>query len=86
ADAKEGSVEKKEETKSEDGDNLGFFKGRRSTEPKNTGMDKVPEPTRGVNHRAPVEVEKRNIVIDDDEDDEVLKKLDKFFENKTKKD
>ena len=81
----EEKSEDKDEKKSEDEDHLGFFKGRRSTG-KNTGFDSAPEPTKGVNHRAPVEIEKRAIPEEDDEDDEVLKKLDRFFVNKNKKD
>jgi hypothetical protein len=81
----EEKSEDKAEKKSDDEDHLGFFKGRRSTG-KNTGFDSAPEPTKGVNHRAPVEIEKRAIPEEDDEDDEVLKKLDRFFVNKNKKD
>ena len=81
----EEKSEDKTSDKSEDEDHLGFFKGRRSTG-KNTGLDSAPEPTKGVNHRAPVEIEKRAIPEEDDEDDEVLKKLDRFFVNKNKKD
>ncbi len=81
----EEKSEDKDEKKSDDEDHLGFFKGRRSTG-KNTGFDSAPEPTKGVNHRAPVEIEKRAIPEEDDEDDEVLKKLDRFFVNKNKKD
>ncbi len=80
-------ADKKEEKKDSDkGDNLGYFRGRRSTEKKNTGFDSVAGPTKGINHRRPLEVEKRAIPTDDDEDDEVLKKLDRFFVNKNKKD
>ncbi|MBO4762899.1 MAG: hypothetical protein J5499_05710, partial [Lachnospiraceae bacterium] len=82
---KSEKTEEKSSDKSEDEDHLGFFKGRRSTG-KNTGLDSAPEPTKGVNHRAPVEIEKRAIPEEDDEDDEVLKKLDRFFVNKNKKD
>ena len=74
---------KNETADKDDDDHLGFFKGRRSTG-KNTGMDSTPEPTPGVNRRAPVEIEKRAIPEDDNEDDEVLKKLDRFFVNKNK--
>ncbi|MBO4497118.1 MAG: DUF1385 domain-containing protein [Lachnospiraceae bacterium] len=81
----EEKAEDKTSDKSEDEDHLGFFKGRRSTG-KNTGLDSAPEPTKGVNHRAPVEIEKRAVPEEDDEDDEVLKKLDRFFVNKNKKD
>ncbi len=70
----------------EDSDNLGYFRGRRSAGKRNTGMDSAPEATKGINHRAPVEIEKRAVIIEDDEDDEVLKKLDRYFVNKNKKD
>ena len=90
-DKSEEKIEKtgdKQEEKKDSGesDNLGYFRGRRSTEKKNTGLDSVAGPTKGVNHRRPLEVEKRAIPTDDDEDDEVLKKLDRFFVNKNKKD
>ncbi|MCR4721815.1 MAG: DUF1385 domain-containing protein [Lachnospiraceae bacterium] len=80
-------TENKSDSKDDDGDNLGYFRGRRSPGKKNTGMDRAPEPTKGVNHRAPLEVEKRAVIVeDDDEDDEILKGLDRYFVNKNKKD
>ncbi|MCR5520839.1 MAG: DUF1385 domain-containing protein [Lachnospiraceae bacterium] len=82
----EDKKEEPAEDKKEDVDNLGYFRGKRSTGQKNTGMDSTPEPTNGVNHRAPVEIEKRAAIVEEDEDDEVLKKLDRYFVNKNKKD